>query len=176
MHRKGAFSSFIIRLAVLATTISVAAMIMALAIVTGFKYEIREKLFSFWGHVHVEPRTMNANTVIAPEPIERDFGLEKTVTSVPHVVSIDAFAARPAIVNVNHMMEGLQLKGIDKNYKLPASIDVQGHTLDYSDTAYSKEIMLSTGVADKLNVKPGDMLELYFIEPGSVLPRIRKVR
>jgi lipoprotein-releasing system permease protein len=36
--------------------------------------------------------------------------------------------------------------------------------------------MLSTGVADKLNVKPGDMLELYFIEPGSVLPRIRKVK
>lgn len=151
-------------------------MMMALAIVTGFKYEIREKLFSFWGHVHVEPRTMNANTVIAPEPIERNFGLEKTVTSVPHVVSIDAFAARPAIVNVNHMMEGLQLKGVDKNYKLPASIDVQGHRIDYSDTAYAKEIMLSAGVADKLNVKPGNMLELYFIEPGSVLPRIRKVK
>ena len=151
-------------------------MIMALAIVTGFKYEIREKLFSFWGHVHVEPRTMNANTVIAPEPIERDYGLEKSVTSVPHVVSIDAFAARPAIVNVNHMMEGLQLKGVDKNYKLPASIDVQGRKIDYSDTAYAKEIMLSTGVADKLNVKTGDMLELYFIEPGSVLPRIRKVK
>ncbi len=176
MHRKGAFSSFIIRLAVLATTISVAAMIMALAIVTGFKYEIREKLFSFWGHVHVEPRTMNANTVIAPEPIERDYGLEKAVTSVPHVVSIDAFAARPAIVNVNHMMEGLQLKGVDKTYKLPESIDVNGHAINYSDTAYAKEIMLSAGVADKLNVKPGDMLELYFIEPGSVLPRIRKVK
>lgn len=176
MHRKGAFSSFIIRLAVLATTISVAAMIMALAIVTGFKYEIREKLFSFWGHVHVEPRTMNANTVIAPEPIERDYGLEKTVTSVPHVVSISAFAARPAIVNVNHMMEGLQLKGIDKTYKLPGSIDINGRGIDYSDTAYAKEIMLSTGVAGKLNVKPGDMLELYFIESGSVLPRIRKVK
>ena len=176
MHRKGAFSSFIIRLAVLATTISVAAMIMALAIVTGFKYEIREKLFSFWGHVHIEPRTMNANTVIAPEPIQRDFGLEKAVTAVPHVVSIDAFAARPAIVNVNHMMEGLQLKGVDKTYNLPESIDVNGRVIDYSDTAYAKEIMLSAGVADKLNVKPGDMLELYFIEPGSVLPRIRKVK
>lgn len=176
MHRKGAFSSFIIRLAVLATTISVAAMIMALAIVTGFKYEIREKLFSFWGHVHIEPRTMNANTVIAPEPIQRDFGLEKAVTAMPHVVSIDAFAARPAIVNVNHMMEGLQLKGVDKTYNLPESIDVNGRVIDYSDTAYAKEIMLSAGVADKLNVKPGDMLELYFIEPGSVLPRIRKVK
>ncbi len=176
MHQKGAFSSFIIRLAVLATTISVAAMIMAMAIVTGFKYEIREKLFSFWGHVHVEPRSMNANTVIAPEPIERDYGLEKTVITVPHVVSIDAFAARPAIVNANHAMEGLQLKGVDRNYKLPKSIDVTGNTIDYSDTAYAKEIMLSSAIANKLNVKPGDMLELYFIEPGSVLPRIRKVK
>jgi len=176
MHRKGAFSSFIIRLAVLATTISVAAMIVAMAVVTGFKYEVREKLFSFWGHVHVEPRSMSNSTVIAPDPIERDAKLEQNVQTIPHVLSINAFAARPAIVNVNHMMEGLQLKGVDRNYKLSTGIEVKGNTINYSDSAYSKEIMLSSAIADKLNVKPGDMLELYFIEPGSILPRIRKVK
>ncbi|OSZ82884.1 hypothetical protein CAP35_06365 [Chitinophagaceae bacterium IBVUCB1] len=176
LRRKGAFSSFIIRLAIVATTISVAAMIMAIAIVTGFKYEVREKLFSFWGHVQIQPHSMNTSSVIAPQPISRDVVLEKKVLNEPHVASINAFAARPAIIHAANAMEGVQLKGVDANYKLPESIDIQGRLIDYSDTAYAREIMLSAGMASRLDVQAGDMLELYFIEPGSVFPRIRKVK
>ncbi|RYZ34386.1 MAG: ABC transporter permease, partial [Sphingobacteriales bacterium] len=51
LRQKGTFSSFIIRLAIGATGLSVAVMVVSIAFITGFKYEIREKLFSFWGHV-----------------------------------------------------------------------------------------------------------------------------
>lgn len=175
LQRKGAFSSFIIRLAVIATTISVAAMIMAMAIVTGFKYEVREKLFSFWGHVHIEPRSMNSNTVISSEPVSRDNSLEIKLSNTPHITQVAAFAAQSAIINANKLIEGVQLKGVDASYKLPANIEVNGRNINYKDTAYAKEIMLSEAMADRLNVKPGDALELYFIEPGSIFPRIRKV-
>ena len=42
LRQKGSFSSFIIRLAIVATALSVAVMVLAVAFITGFKFEIRE--------------------------------------------------------------------------------------------------------------------------------------
>ncbi len=52
-RQRGTFSSFIVRLAILATGVGVAVMILALAFITGFRHTIRDKLFSFWGEVLV---------------------------------------------------------------------------------------------------------------------------
>ncbi len=50
---KNSFSSKIIGIAILAITISMAVMIIATALVAGFKNEISEKIFGFWGHIHI---------------------------------------------------------------------------------------------------------------------------
>lgn len=176
LTQKGVFSAFIIRLAIVATALSVATMVVAVAFVTGFKYEVREKLFSFWGNVHITPYSPNAATIISPTPIERDRQLEQKLKTTPHITDITPFAVRPVIINANKLMEGAQLKGVNKDYHLPASISMTGKPIDYSDSAYSKEIMLSRSMADRLNVKAGDEIQLYFLEPGSTVPRIRKVK
>lgn len=175
LRRKGAFSSFIIRLAILATALSVATMVVSVAIITGFKYEIREKLFSFWGHVHITPFTPNVSTIITVDPMQMEQRLERQVLSIPHVTGISPFAVRPAIVNVNRMMEGIQLKGVNTGYNFPQSITLHGKAIDYSDTSYSKEILLSQTTADRLNVNAGDVVQMYFLDPGSTFPRIRKL-
>lgn len=175
LRRKGGFSSFIIRLAIIATALSVATMIASAAFVTGFKYEIREKLFSFWGHVHISPFTPNSATIITPTPIRRDLQLEQKVIHTPHVRTIAPFAVRPAILNANKLMEGLQLKGVNNEYQLPANIGLNGQWINYSDSAYSKQIILSQTTADRMDVKPGDEVQMYFLEPGNSFPRVRKL-
>jgi lipoprotein-releasing system permease protein len=176
IRQKGAFSAFIIRLAILATALSVATMIVAVAFVTGFKHEVKEKLFSFWGHVHITPYTPNAASLITPNPIKKNVQLEQQVKSMPHVKELSPFAVRPVIINANKLMEGVQLKGVSDEYKLPASIDYTGNKISFADTSYSKQIMLSQTTADRLNIKAGDEIQLYFLEPGSTFPRIRKVQ
>jgi len=175
LRRKGAFSSFIIRLAIVATALSVATMVVSVAIITGFKYEIREKLFSFWGHVHITPFSPNVSTIITPDPMQLEPRLERQILSIPHVTGISAFAIRPGIVNVNRMMEGIQLKGVPATYQLPRSIELEGEKIDYTDTSYSKDILLSQTTANRLNVKAGDVVQMYFLDPGSTFPRIRKL-
>lgn len=47
------FSRAILRLAVVAIALSMVVMILATAIVSGFKNTISEKIFGFWGHIHI---------------------------------------------------------------------------------------------------------------------------
>jgi lipoprotein-releasing system permease protein len=163
-------------MAIVATALSVATMVLSLAFISGFKQEIRSKLFSFWGHVHVIPYSPNASNLISPEPIIADWQLQQNIEKIPHVTDVTPFAIRPAIVNANHYMEGIQLKGISSKYKLPASIRLKGSWMDFSDTAYAKSIVLSQTTGSRLNVKPGDDLVLYFLQPGASFPRVRKLK
>jgi len=50
---KKTFSKAILRLAVVAIALSMVVMILSTSIVAGFKNTISEKIFGFWGHIHV---------------------------------------------------------------------------------------------------------------------------
>jgi len=175
LRQKGAFSSFIIKLAIVATALSVAVMIVAVAIVTGFNHAIAEKLFGFMGHVHVVPfDETNSNSLTYSEPVYYDTNLMRSISNIPHVVAISPFAERPVIAQARGQMEGLALKGVDSHYRFLSGITLTGPNIDFSDTVYSKQILLSNTTADRLNVNIGDTVQLDFIEEGA--PRIRKLR
>ncbi len=150
-------------------------MILALAFINGFKYEIREKLFSFWGHIHVTEYNPNASSIITTEPIHQDAALEQKLKSLPGVMQISPYAVRPGILHSSNTMEGIKLKGIGNDYRLSPKIKLTGQLPDLSDTSYSKDIVLSEATANRLQLKAGESLQLYFLEPGQLTPRIRKV-
>lgn len=175
LRQKGTFSSFITRLAIVATALSVAVMIIAMGIITGFQQRIREKLFSFWGHVHIVPHNTNPANLISASPIAIDTQLMQHVSRMPHVLQVAPFALRPAIVHANGQMEGVRLKGIRPDYRFSKGISFTGGTLDFSDTAYARQILMSQAMANRLRVNAGDKVLLYFLEPGARFPRVRKL-
>lgn len=172
--QKGAFSA-IIRLAVAATGLSVSVMILSMAVVTGFQATIKEKLYSFNGHVHVSSFDLTRAANITVPPIYLDNALVAAMQKIPHVVQVTPFAQRPVIIQSKGNMEGIQLKGVNSRYRFPAGISVTGAHIDYSDSFYSKQILLSEGTAGRLNVKAGDTVQLEFLNGGAA-PRLRRVR
>jgi lipoprotein-releasing system permease protein len=172
-HQKGAFSAFIIRLAIGATGLSVAVMITAIAFIGGFKHTIREKLFSFWGEVLIAPYEPNSNDIVATLPVQWNTQLVSQVSGTEGVQHIYPFALRPGIIQSKEAMEGIRLKGITKGQILPASITVKGNGIGFDDTGYSQNIVLSTTTAKRLQLKIGDPVRLYLITTGS--PRVRKL-
>lgn len=175
LRQQGSFSSFIIRLAIIATALSVAVMLLALAFISGFKYEIREKIFSFWGHIHITEYNPNVSSLINEEPIVYDPDLVRRVSQLPGVVQIAPYAVRPAILQHAGTMEGIKLKGINSATRLSTKINMKGALPDFQDTAYARNIVLSQVTADRLQLHLGDALQLNFLEPGALAPRIRKV-
>ncbi len=175
VKQKGAFSSFIIRLAIVATALSVAVMIVALAVVTGFNDAITQKLYGFMGHVHIVPfDETKSNALSFSDPVYKDAMLMVAVKQIPHVAGCWAFAERPIIVQRNGQMEGLKIKGVTSDYHFMEGVSLTGGNIDFADSQYSKQILLSQTTANRLNVRIGDSVQLNFFV-GDGLPRIRKV-
>jgi lipoprotein-releasing system permease protein len=174
VKQKGAFSSFIIKLSIVATALSVTVMIVAMAIMTGFKYSVTDKLYSFMGHIHVIPYDATMSNSVTAKPVYYDPALAADIKRLPHVAAVYPFVQTPVIMLAHGQMEGLILKGVTKDYHFLSGITTTGAAIDYSNTNYAKQILLSKTTADLLNINTGDTVQLDFIQDG--LPRIRRVR
>lgn len=176
VKQKGAFSSFIIKLAILATALSVAVMILSVCVIGGFKTVIRDKIYSFWGHVLVVPFNDNPANIISPNPILYNDTLMRMMQSDPQIENVFMFVVRPAILQSKGQMEGLRLKGVDSTYRFHNSLNLSGARIQYNDSDYSREVVLSRTTANKLQLNIGDDVLFYFLETGSTTPRIRKLK
>ncbi|HRO73340.1 MAG TPA: ABC transporter permease, partial [Saprospiraceae bacterium] len=67
------FTKVIVRIAIAAIAISMTVMILTTAIISGFKKEISDKIFGFWGHIHITDSNVNRNFEIVPIPINKPF-------------------------------------------------------------------------------------------------------
>lgn len=178
LNRQQSFSRFIIRLAIAATTISVAAMILSLAFINGFQKVISEKVFSFWGHVRVQHFEPFKVSIAEETPILRNDTIEREVMKLANATNIQPFATKSAIINANATIEGVLFKGVTKDYPFDRlkSFLKKGRWVQFNDTAYNQEIVLSQYMANQIGVDVGNDLLIYFIQPGEEKPRTRKLR
>lgn len=159
------FSKLIVRIAVLGIMLGLAVMILAIAIVKGFKSEIREKVRGFSGDIQVSKLDLNTSYENTSFSIS-DSSLQK-ILKQEGVEYVQSFATKPGIINTNEEIEGVVLKGVDKDYNWEyfRKILVAGNVIDFSDTLKSRtQILVSKFTADRLKLKVGDDFLMYFIE------------
>ncbi|MEJ7780913.1 MAG: FtsX-like permease family protein [Daejeonella sp.] len=162
---KRTFSKLIVRIAILGIMLGLAVMILAVAIVKGFKSEIREKVRSFSGDIQVTKLDLNSSYENSPFVIEAE--KLRGITSQPGIDYVQAFATKPGIINTNEEVEGVVLKGVDKSYNWDyfKKTLLEGKVIDFSDSVNSgNQILISKYTADRLNLKVGDDFLMYFIE------------
>jgi lipoprotein-releasing system permease protein len=177
-NEQHSFSRFIIRLSVVATVISVAAMVISLSFVNGFQKVVSEKVFSFWGHVRVQHFEPFKVSIAEEYPILRNDTAEKLMRTNKDVKYVQAFATKSAILRSTETIEGILFKGVEKDYHFDGvePFRVKGKWPVIGDSSgYSTEIMISQYIADQLKLDVGQQVIIYFIQEGQEQPRTRKL-
>ena len=158
-------TSIIVKLSIIATSISVAAIIMTLSIVNGFQETISQKVFSFWGHIRIES--------VNGAPLVQNDSVTQTILSDKNIESITPFISQSTVISYKQEIEGVLAKGIPSTTSTPFLI--KGRSILASKDSIVKEIVLSDILAKKLNIGVNEIVRLYFLNNGSVQQRKLKV-
>jgi len=173
---KKSFSRFIIRIAVVAIALSVAVMIVSTCMVSGFSKEIKERIFGFWGEVHIT--NFNNNDSYEQAPIRKEQVLVDKLRKAEDVRNVAPFIIKAGILKTKTDIEGIALKGVNAEYDWPTirSYLKEGNLLSLKDSTTSKEILVSRSTAKRLHLKVGDNVIAYFIRSDLAAPIGRRLK
>jgi lipoprotein-releasing system permease protein len=170
--QKGSGSSqLIVRIAMGAVALSIAVMIVAIAIVKGYQSEIRSKIIGFSTHIQIA--NLDMNNSFETNPIYRDSVLEKLLRQQPAVTHLQPFAIKAGILKTKEDFAGVVLKGVDSTFdwRFLQQHLTEGQTLTFQPEETSVDLFISKTVADKLKLSLGDHVLLYIAQQP---PRVRK--
>ena len=174
--RKQAFISLISIISVVGVAVGVAAMVIALALMTGLQGELRDRILGSTSHVYV---WKNAGIDDYHAEVERLGAIPEVVGAAPAIIG-------KALVSTDRADAFISIKGIDPALE-PMVTDLGRSMRSGSLTALGDEssdgrpgILLGKDLAGQLGVEVGDTVTLLTpqgtLSPMGVLPRSRIAR
>ncbi len=163
----------IVRLALISVSLGFAVMIVALAVVSGFKKEIRDKVIGFGAHIQIS--NYDENNSYETKPIDRNQPSVRSLKNIPEINHVEVFATKAGIIKTGDELQGVVAKGIgsDFDWSYFKNKLIAGNYFTVNDSAKSDAVLISKNISKKLNLKVGDPLVMYFIQKP---PRVRKFK
>jgi lipoprotein-releasing system permease protein len=173
-RREGAsFSRPINVIAIVGISVGLAVMILAIAILTGFKQQIRDKIIGFGSHIQILNYDSNISFETAPISTNQEFLPE--IRNLDGIKHIEVFATKAGIIKTDEDIQGVVLKGVgpDFDWDYFRSNMVEGDVFTVTDTAVfpGTQVVISKLISDMLKLKTGDSFAMHFIQDP---PRMRK--
>ncbi|UXP31369.1 ABC transporter permease [Reichenbachiella agarivorans] len=158
------FTSIISKLAVVSITLSLSAMILAYFILGGFQKTVRDKIYNFKGHLEITKYTLGSSFDDNFIRVDTDF-----IEGLHHYEFVDhtqSFAYKAGMLKTQEEVEGVGLKGVSHDFDTLRFKEnmVEGRFIAFTDSAYSKEVVLSRRIANKLRLHVGDKVTVYFVQ------------
>jgi len=170
--KTGQFSGSIYKIAISSIAIGLAIMLVALLILGGFQKTIKDKVFSFAGHMQVTKYTLSNSFDESPISTETDFFQNhQRLSFIKHV---QAVAYKAGLLKTEEAVEGVLVKGIGTDYDTTnfASNLIEGRFPNVHTDNYSTEIIISKEIAQLLRLELGEKVIMYFVQNP---PRYRQL-
>lgn len=169
-------SGRIIRIALFGVALGIAVMIISVAVITGFKSEIRNKVTGFGAHIQI--LNYNARNSFEIPPVSASQPFLKQLGEIPEIKSVNVFGTKPGIIKTEETTQGIVFKGVDKNYDWTffSKNLVDGSIPVLNDTARSNQFLISENLSKALKLRTGDLAVFYFINEKESNPRMLQLK
>ncbi len=161
---KGSLSSTVMRLSVTSVALAVTVMIISLAVVVGFKNQIRDKVVGFVAPIHIQ--TLDRNESYEEMPFMMSGKLQQALEGTDGIRHYQGVANKAGMIKTDDEIQGVVMKGVGTDYDwsyFEKSL-VNGALPQYTDGERSNDVMVSKLIADKMLLAVGDDVRVWFID------------
>jgi len=162
---KSSISSPIIKIAIVAIALGMIVMLISVATGLGLKYKIRDKISGLNGHILLQRfnQSESENTTI---PIVLDSTLVNTLKQINGIKKIQPTATKNAMIRTPKDFEMVIFKGVSYDYDWSFFKEYlqQGELPKIEVQKTSNSVLISSFLANKLNLKIGDKIVSWFLK------------
>lgn len=153
--------------------IGLAASIVSFLVMQGFQTAVKNKIYGFSNHLLITKFTMNNG--VEEQPFDFEITLQQQPGKFPYVKNVQEYSHKAGLIKTENEVLGIVFKGVGRSFNQNAFAEniVEGRFIHFSDSGYSKEVLLSKVIANKINAKVGDNIILHFFQNP---PRFRKMK
>ena len=161
---KESLSSTVMRLAVTSVALAIIVMLISLAVVVGFKNQIRDKVVGFVAPIHIQ--ALDRNESFEEQPFVVDERLRNLLEHTEGITHYQSVADKAGMIKTDEEIQGVVMKGVDPRYDWSyfERCLVSGVTPRYVDSVRSTEVVVSKAIADKMLLSVGDAMRVWFID------------
>lgn len=153
-----------ILIAMAGITIGLAVMIVSVAVVIGFKSEVRNKVIGFGSHIQIT--NLDAVNSYETYPITVGDSMMRALDAYPEVVHVQRYSTKPGMIKTEDAFQGMVLKGVGQEFdrRFIEEHLLEGEIPSFSDSASTNQVLISKSLASKLNLKLRDKMYTYYIQ------------
>jgi lipoprotein-releasing system permease protein len=148
-------------------------MIVSFLVMKGFQETVKNKIFGFSGHLLITKYTMNNSP--EEQPMNYYIDVYQHPEQYPHVARVQEYAHKPGLVKTEDEVLGVFMKGVGRSFDQKAFDKnmVEGTFIQFPDSGYANQVVISKIIASKLKAKVGDQLVVHFFQNP---PRFRRLK
>ncbi|MGP1476085.1 MAG: ABC transporter permease [Phocaeicola sp.] len=160
-----------IRIAMAGIAIGLAVIIVSVAVVIGFKNQVRDKVVGIGSDIFIS--NFDVQGTYETLPVVVNDSLLNVIQAVDGVMHVQRYSTKPGMLMTETDFSGMVLKGIGQDYdtKFLKKNMVEGEIPAFSDTVSSQKVLISKTNANKLKLKMGDSFLSYYIEGDNIRAR-----
>ena len=151
--------------------IGLAVMIVAVAVVIGFKHEVRDKVVGIGSDITIT--NFDAQKSYETVPVVAGDSLLDALRAMEGVKHVQRYSTKPGMIMTEDNFLGMVLKGVSQEYDWTFLKEhlLEGEIPAFTDSASTNRTLVSRTIANKLHLKTGDKLYTYYVEEDRVRAR-----
>lgn len=153
-----------VKVALVGIMLGIAVMLLTVAIVTGFKQEVANKVIGLGSHIRIT--NFDSNSSFKTSPIQPDSTFLDALYNIKGIRSVQKFATEPGIIKHGTTLQTVVIKGLDSDFDwdfFNASM-IEGQSISFGGKGRNDTAIISKELSRMLNLNMGDKFNTYFFQ------------